>query len=70
MNGEKISSSSAKTLNNAMIATEFGANRDQQVLDLKLKIIARIVAAPVQAIRCLGSCAMNMCAVACGRLDG
>eukprot|EP00960_Hanusia_phi_P067880 766721-Hanusia_phi.AAC.2 len=54
----------------ACICTEFGSNRDPEVVQKKVEIMHKVIQSPVQALRCLGSCALNMCAVASGNVDG
>mmetsp|Transcript_25750 Transcript_25750/g.64914 ORF Transcript_25750/g.64914 Transcript_25750/m.64914 type:complete len:226 (+) Transcript_25750:3-680(+) len=50
LNGDLIKGADQQQLSKAMICTEFGANRDPQVLDLKLSVVGKVVAAPVQAV--------------------
>ncbi|EKX35450.1 hypothetical protein GUITHDRAFT_118366 [Guillardia theta CCMP2712] len=70
MNDEKISPSQVEDMPSACICTEFGANRDPEVVQKKVDIMHKVIQSPVQALRCLGSCALNMCAVASGNVDG
>lgn len=51
-----------------VFATELGTRRDDAFFDAALLRIRRVAAA-TRSMRCGGSCALNMCAVAAGRLD-
>ena len=67
-NGAPIATSNTDVLARALVATEIGVGRDANTVDAMMGRIAAVV--PVaRSLRCTGSCAMNMCAVACGRLD-
>lgn len=68
LNGKPISVSSHQTLDQALICTEIGTSRDAETLDA---IFARIRALSehCRGIRCCGSCALNLCSVAMGRID-
>ena len=65
----RIRPSSTEEMTNAAICTEFGANRDPKTVEAKLAVMHAVLQTPIQALRCLGSCALNMCYVAAGRLD-
>lgn len=69
LNGEVITCSEARELGRALIGTEVGVHRDERTVDA---IIGRFRALTQssRSVRCSGSCAMNMCGVAMGRLDG
>jgi myo-inositol-1(or 4)-monophosphatase len=66
LNGEPISVSYCELLNNALVAASFSANVDAESAE-----IARFLAVLVecQALRRLGSAALNLAYVAAGRLD-
>lgn len=68
LNGVPIRVSSETQLQKALVATEIGTTRDPETL---AAIFDRIqtVTQHVRSVRCCGSCAMNLCGVACGRLD-
>lgn len=68
LNGKPIKVSDRSKLNQALLATEIGVSRDEEVMDA---IFSRIrgVTAQVRSIRCAGACALNLCSVACGRID-
>ncbi|MDB9925007.1 inositol monophosphatase [bacterium] len=68
LNGEPISVSKVDELNKALIATEIGVGRDEQTVDAIMTRVRRCVE-NCRSLRSSGSCAMNMCGVACGRLD-
>jgi inositol-phosphate phosphatase/L-galactose 1-phosphate phosphatase len=68
LNGDPISVSRVVDLNKALIATEIGVGRDEATIDAVMSRV-RACVERCRAIRSSGSCAMNMCGVACGRLD-
>ena len=68
LNGQTISVSNRDSLSTALVGTEIGTSRDAETLDAITGRI-RLVAAQCRGIRCCGSCAVNLCSVAMGRLD-
>lgn len=67
-NGEAIAISSTTELSRALVATEIGTGRDPDTVAAIFDRISTTVAAS-RSLRCMGSCALNMCSVALGRLD-
>ena len=69
LNGQPISVSDEREFVRALIGTEVGVTRDAETVDA---IVGRMRAVVERArgVRCSGSCALNMCSVAMGRLDG
>lgn len=67
-NGEKIQTSGTNMLSNAVFATELGVVRDPEVIDAICQRISSL-ALNTRSIRCGGSIAIDLCNVACGRLD-
>lgn len=67
LNGRRLKSSGCKSLENAMLAASFSPNVPRESPE-----VARFVELlhTAQAIRRLGSAALNLCYVAAGRLDG
>jgi inositol-phosphate phosphatase / L-galactose 1-phosphate phosphatase len=65
----KINVSKCAKLSQALIATEIGVGRDEETIDAIMGRL-RCLVQNSRSVRCTGSCAMNMCAVAAGRLDG
>ena len=61
--------SAVADLSKALVATEIGVGRDAATVDA---IMARVRSCveTCRSLRASGSCAMNMCGVAAGRLDG
>ncbi|KAH6564788.1 hypothetical protein BASA50_006430 [Batrachochytrium salamandrivorans] len=59
------------SLSTALIATEYGASKDTDILTAKIATIQRIVTQPVsgRGIRSCGSAALSMCLVAEGGVD-
>ncbi|KAK4733581.1 hypothetical protein R3W88_007842 [Solanum pinnatisectum] len=68
LNGKPISVSSESQLVKALVATEAGTNRDKAIVDATTERINRLLF-KVRSLRMSGSCALNLCGVACGRLD-
>jgi len=68
LNGERIHTSSTKEMERAVFATELGVIRDPAVIKAIFDRIAS-VALVTRSIRCAGSVALDLCNVACGRLD-
>ena len=71
LNGEKITTSPAspETVEGALLITEIGSDKSSEKLDLVFGNMNKLLNAGAHGFRSLGSCAMNMCAVACGRAD-
>jgi inositol-phosphate phosphatase/L-galactose 1-phosphate phosphatase len=55
-------------LKRALCATEIGTTRDAATVAAVFDRVSALTAA-ARSLRCCGSCAMNLCGVACGRLD-
>ncbi|XP_049395910.1 inositol monophosphatase 2 [Solanum stenotomum] len=68
LNGKPIKVSSESQLIKALVATEVGTNRDKAIVDATTGRINRLLF-KVRSLRMSGSCALNLCGVACGRLD-
>ncbi|MEW5314595.1 MAG: hypothetical protein WDW38_006078 [Sanguina aurantia] len=68
LNGNPISCSNATSLGSALLATEVGTSRSTPTLDATFTRVRTLTSA-MRAVRCCGSCALNLCGVACGRLD-
>lgn len=68
LNGKPIKVSVKSELVNSLLATEAGTKRDKATLDATTKRINSLLF-KVRSIRMSGSCALNLCGVATGRLD-
>ncbi|CAM6014304.1 unnamed protein product [Sphagnum balticum] len=68
LNGQRIYASEQQDIGNALLATEVGTRRDKETVDLTTNRINNLLF-EVRSLRLCGSCAMNLCGVACGRLD-
>ncbi|MEW5297251.1 MAG: hypothetical protein WDW36_000475 [Sanguina aurantia] len=68
LNGNPISCSNTTSLGSALLATEVGTSRSTPTLDAIFTRVRTLTSA-MRAVRCCGSCALNLCGVACGRLD-
>jgi myo-inositol-1(or 4)-monophosphatase len=65
-NGSPIAVSGASDLATALIATGFGYRRDQRAR--QARVLTEVLPA-VRDVRRFGSAALDLCSVACGRLD-
>lgn len=68
LNGQPISVSEEADLGSALVATEVGVTRDPATVEAIFDRISKVAVA-TRSLRCLGSCALNLCSVAMGRLD-
>ncbi|XP_038710624.1 inositol monophosphatase 3-like [Tripterygium wilfordii] len=68
LNGSPIKVSSQSELVKSLLATEAGTKRDKLTLDSSTNRIKSLLF-KVRSLRMSGSCALNLCGVACGRLD-
>ena len=68
LNDQPTQVSEKDKLEQALLATEIGVSRDDEVMDAIFSRI-RNVTARMRSIRCAGACALNLCSVACGRID-
>ncbi|XP_068641359.1 inositol monophosphatase 3 [Aristolochia californica] len=68
LNGHPIKASSQTELVTALLASEVGTKRDKVTVDATTNRINSLLF-KVRSLRMSGSCALNLCGVACGRLD-
>lgn len=68
LNGRRIHASAQTELGSALLATEVGTKRDEETVGATTGRIHDLLF-EVRSLRLSGSCAMNLCGVACGRLD-
>lgn len=68
LNGTPIKASSQAELVNSLLATEVGTKRDKSTVDATTNRINSLLF-KVRSLRMSGSCALNLCGVACGRID-
>ncbi|BAT77321.1 inositol-phosphate phosphatase-like [Vigna umbellata] len=68
LNGNPIKVSSQTELISALLATEVGTKRDNLTVDACTNRINSLLF-KVRSLRMTGSCALNLCGIACGRLD-
>ncbi len=66
-NGAKISCATPTNISQALVGTGFAYDADLRAREADL--LTRVLPA-CRDIRCMGSAALNLCWVACGRLDG
>ncbi|KAL0443024.1 UNVERIFIED_CONTAM: putative MO25-like protein [Sesamum latifolium] len=68
LNGKPIKASSQSELVKSLLVTEAGTKRDKPTLDASTNRISSLLL-KVRSLRMTGSCALNLCGIACGRLD-
>ncbi|XP_057871247.1 inositol monophosphatase 3 isoform X2 [Cryptomeria japonica] len=68
LNTAPITASSQSELMKALVATEVGTKRDKTTVDATTDRINGLLY-KVRSLRMTGSCALNLCGIACGRLD-
>ncbi|KAF7151047.1 hypothetical protein RHSIM_Rhsim02G0100900 [Rhododendron simsii] len=68
LNGNPIKVSSQTVLMKSLLATEAGTKRDKSTMDATTNRINSLLF-KVRSLRMSGSCALNLCGIACGRLD-
>ena len=68
LNGAPIRVSQTAELANALFSTEIGTRRDPEFMDAVFGRV-RAVTQACRSVRACGSCALNLCSVAMGRLD-
>ncbi|CAL9015029.1 unnamed protein product [Prunus brigantina] len=68
LNGKPIKVSSQTELVKSLLATEAGTQRDKLTVDATTNRLNSLLF-KVRSLRMSGSCALNLCGIACGRLD-
>ncbi|KAK9091917.1 hypothetical protein Syun_026828 [Stephania yunnanensis] len=68
LNGNPIKVSSQTELVKSLLATEVGTKRDKSTVDATTNRINDLLF-KVRSLRMSGSCALNLCGIACGRID-
>ncbi|KAG5561194.1 hypothetical protein RHGRI_004274 [Rhododendron griersonianum] len=68
LNGNPIKVSCQTELMKSLLATEAGTKRDKLTMDATTNRINSLLF-KVRSLRMSGSCALNLCGIACGRLD-
>lgn len=68
-NGKRIRASGCTKMNKAVVCTHTAYNRSEKSVNSIMDINRELALMKVHAIRSYGSAAMDMCSVACGRLD-
>lgn len=68
LNGKPIKVSDKTELINCLLGTGTGTKRDKLSVDASTNRL-NILISKVRSIRMIGSCALNLCGIACGRLD-
>jgi fructose-1,6-bisphosphatase/inositol monophosphatase family enzyme len=72
LNGQRLSCQRPLplSLSCALMATEYGSNRDPAIVHSCLSSIQNVILSPTRGIRSMGSAALTICYVARGSLDG
>ncbi|KAJ6815983.1 inositol-phosphate phosphatase-like [Iris pallida] len=68
LNGTPIKASSETELVKSLLASEVGTTRDKSTVDATTNRVNSLLF-KVRSLRMSGSCALNLCGVACGRID-
>lgn len=68
LNGNPIQVSSKSKLVNCLLVTEVGTTRDKSTIDATTNRINSLLF-KVRSLRMAGSCALDLCGIACGRID-
>jgi myo-inositol-1(or 4)-monophosphatase len=69
LNDRRIAVSSAVSLDSALVVCEWGYERSPAGIDAMLAGVRRLMLSNVRGIRQIGSGALDMCYVACGRVE-
>ena len=69
LNKKRITVSSADRISKALVLTETGYQRDEKKLDTIYSCLRAVVNRGPHSVRIMGSCVLDLCFVACGRLD-
>ncbi|CAM9505442.1 unnamed protein product, partial [Sphacelaria rigidula] len=69
LNGVRIQVRAASGLNDGLVVNNIGAARDEAFINTTINRLGELLRRNVQAVRMSGSAALNMCHVACGKLD-
>lgn len=69
LNGEPIRVSDVEQLSSACVSTDAGSDRSEEKTEWVISNLTAVLRNEAQCVRMLGSCALNMCYVACGRVD-
>ena len=68
-NGKQIRTSACKVIHKAVVCTHTAYNRSEESVTAIMSINREIAMRRVHALRSYGSAALDMCSVACGRID-
>jgi len=69
LNGKRIHVSNCSQIHKSLIATNVGYDRTAEGIQFMLNNIRNLLECNVQSIRSQGTAALDLCAVACGRID-
>ncbi|KAM9791786.1 inositol monophosphatase 1 isoform 1-T2 [Syngnathus typhle] len=67
--GRPLQVSQQQDIRQALVATEFGSNRDPPAVDKMFSSLKRVLSIPVHGVRGAGSAAINLCLVASGCVE-
>ncbi|KAL4623430.1 inositol monophosphatase 1-like [Arapaima gigas] len=68
-NGEPLHVSKQTDIRQCLVISEFGSNREPQVVSKIFSTMKKILCIPVHGVRSIGSAAINMCLVASGSAE-
>lgn len=68
LNGKRLSVTKSEALRGSLVICELGSDRAEEVLDARLAHIKAVIR-EAHGVRCCGSAALNLCALAAGRAD-
>ncbi|XP_018613012.1 inositol monophosphatase 1-like [Scleropages formosus] len=68
-NGQPLQVSDQTDIKQSLVVSEFGSNRDPEVVDKILTTMQKILCIPVHGVRSIGTAATNMCLVASGSAE-
>ncbi|KAM3603987.1 uncharacterized protein V6R79_004937 [Siganus canaliculatus] len=68
-NGEPLQVSHQDDVKQSIVATEFGSNRDPEIVDKIFCSLRNILSIPVHGVRGAGTAAINLCLVASGSVE-
>lgn len=69
LNGERIQVSDVHELSSACVSTECGSDRSACKVRWIVSNVQRMLSNKAQCVRMMGSCALNLAYLACGRID-
>jgi len=69
LNNVQIHVSKTEEIKQSLLLTEFGYDRSKEGVSAMTERVHHLLLQNIQGVRCLGSCALNMCAIASGKAE-